>query len=161
MWGGRDAIFFSEKGYKVTALDHSKEGLKYLKERQPEICCLCQDIAKIKLKANSFDVVYAHLSLHYFDDVITKKIFKKIFNILKPGGLFFVKCKSVDDILYGVGKKVGADMYKKDGEWARHFFSKEYMKSVLSAFKIIKINKTSSVYHSYKSSFIEAFARRK
>lgn len=112
------------------------------------------------MKDNSFDVVYAHLSLHYFDDETTKKIFKKISFILKPGGYLFVKCKSTDDKLYGVGKKIGIDMYQKKGEWLRHFFSKRYMEEMLVDFKIIKIRKSSSVYHSYKSSFIESFAKK-
>lgn len=120
-----------------------------------------KDLSKLNLKVNSFDVVYTHLSLHYFDDKTTRKIFKKIFSILKPGGYLFVKCKSTDDMLYGVGKQVGLDMFKKKGEWVRHFFSKEYMQKMLESFGVIKIRKTSSVYHSYKSSFIEAFARRK
>jgi len=37
---------------------------------------------------------------------------------------------------------------------------KEYMREKLSKFEIIKIRKTSSIYHSYKSSFIEAVAKK-
>ncbi len=46
-------------------------------------------------------------------------------------------------------------MYKKDH--IRHFFSKNYMKEKLNKFKI---RKTSSIYHNYKSAFIEAVAKK-
>lgn len=155
---GKDSIYFSKKGYNVTALDFSQEALSSIKKRAPEVECIKKDLTKINFKDNSFDVIYAHLSLHYFDDKTTKKIFGKIFKILKPNGYLFVKCKSTDDALYGLGEKIGPDMYEK--KHIRHFFSKEYMKEILSDFKIIKIRKTSSVYRHYKSSFIEAFVKK-
>lgn len=77
---------------------------------------------------------------------------------MKNKGLIFVKCKSVDDALFGKGQRISENMYKKGH--TRHFFSKEYMSKKLQKFKIIKISKTSSVYHNYKSAFIEALATK-
>ncbi len=156
---GKDSIYFFRKGYDVTALDFSEEALCGIKKCIPEIKCIKKDLSEIDFKNNSFDVIYAHLSLHYFDDKNTKKLFENIFKILKPGGYFFVKCKSIDDALYGQGKQVGQDMFEK--KHIRHFFSKEYMNEVLEDFEVIKIRKTSSVYHHYKSSFVEAFTKKK
>ena len=77
---------------------------------------------------------------------------------MKSGGIIFIKCKSVEDALYGQGEKVGEDMYKKGH--LRHFFSENYMKEKLRDFKILNVRKTSSVYHQYKSNFIEAVATK-
>ena len=153
---GRDSVYFFDKGLKVTAVDFSVSGIKKLKEKNSNINCVLGDIRKIKLKENSFDIIYAHLSLHYFDDKTTNNVFAKLHNALKKKGLIFIKCKSVDDDLFGQGQKVAENMYKKGH--IRHFFSKEYMMEKLKNFKIIKISKTSSVYHNYKSAFIEATA---
>ncbi len=155
---GRDARYFSRKGLTVTAIDRSTTGMAQLKTRNPRINCILGDVRMVKLKKNSFDVIYAHLSLHYFDDRTTRRVFQKIHRALKPKGLFFVKCKSVDDPLCGKGTKVGADMYYLGH--IRHFFSKGYMQEMLSSFKILSLRKTSSIYHHYKSAFIEAAATK-
>ena len=105
---------------------------------------------------NLFDVIYAHLSLHYFDDEITLQIFNRLYYCLKPNGMIFVKCKSIEDPLFGKGKKLGENMYLEGH--LRHFFDKEFMKMNLNKFKIIKIKKSSSKYHHCKSNFIEAIA---
>ncbi len=39
-----------------------------------------------RLKADSFDVVMAFFVLHFFEDI--DAVFKRIHNLLKPGGLF-------------------------------------------------------------------------
>lgn len=155
---GRDSIYFSNKGLQVTAVDFSESGINKLKSQNAKINCLLLDIRNTKFQENSFDVIYAHLSLHYFDDETTSKIFDNLYKILKKDGLFLLKCKSTDDPLFGQGEKVGENMYKKGH--VRHFFTKEYMTEKLKSFKTIKVRKTSSVYHQYKSSFIEAVATK-
>ena len=156
---GRDSLFFAKEGLNVTSVDFSESGIKKLNELIKEkelrnIKAIQTDIRKINFQDNSFDVIYAHLSLHYFDDEITTQVFDKLFRILKKDGLIFIKCKSVEDALYGQGEKVGEDMYRKGH--LRHFFSEEYMKEKLRNFKILSVRKTSSVYHQYESNFIEA-----
>ncbi|MEW6610534.1 MAG: class I SAM-dependent methyltransferase [Patescibacteria group bacterium] len=155
---GRDAVYFSRKGLTVTAIDSSKTGIAKLKSRDPRIHCILDNLHTIKLKKNSFDIIYAHLSLHYFNGRTTRRIFRIIHHALKPKGLFFVKCKSTDDPLYGKGLKLERDMYRKGH--TRHFFSKDYMRELLAPFTILNIRKTSSIYHHYKSAFIEAIAMK-
>lgn len=155
---GRDAVYFARKGLAVTALDRSVVGIQNLRSQNPHINCIHGDIRTDKFEENSFGVIYAHLSLHYFDDSTTRRVFQKLRRTLKPHGLLFVKCKSTDDALYGKGIKVGPDMYRKGH--VRHFFTKEYMTEMLAPFRIISIRKTSSVYHQYKSAFIEAIATK-
>lgn len=155
---GRDSIYFFNKGLQVTAIDFSESGIRRLKARQNRINCILKDIRNINFTENSFDAIYTHLALHYFDDKTTSKVFNNLHKILKRGGLMFVKCKSTDDALFGKGEKVGDNMYKEGH--TRHFFTKEYMIEQLRRFKIIKVRRTSSVYHEYKSAFIEAVATK-
>lgn len=157
---GQDAIYFSKQGLKITAVDFSEEAIKKLKSKNTNnITFYHQDIKKLSFPENSFDCIYAHLSLHYFDDTTTEKIFNNLYKILKTGGIVCIKCKSTDDMLYGKGKELERDMFNKEGK-TRHFFSKEYMEKKLRKFKNIRIRKTTSVYHKYKSSFIEAIAEK-
>lgn len=160
---GEDALFFAKQGLQVTAIDFSESGVHKLNEKiknkqLKNVQAMQTDIMHMDFRDASFDVIYAHLSLHYFDDEMTTKIFDRLFTLLKPSGLIFVKCKSTDDALYGVGEHVGKDMYVKGH--LRHFFSEAYMKEKLVRFKLLEIKKTSSVYHLYTSSFIEAVAMK-
>jgi len=156
---GQDAEYFAKKGLHVTAVDFSESGIQFV-PKNANLKTIYQDIQNIDFKNNSFDVIYAHLSLHYFDDSTTTQIFDKLYLVLRKGGLIFIKCKSTNDALYGVGEKIESDMFYKDRH-IHHFFSKEYMKEKMAKFNLIKIRKTSSVYHSYKSSYIEAIATKK
>ncbi len=155
---GRDAIYFSKKGLKVTAVDFSEGAINKLKSQTDQINCVLEDIRNIQFKDNVFDVIYARLSLHYFDDQTTKNIFDNLSRILKKGGLIFVKCKSTDDPLFGQGEKVGENMYKK--EHLRHFFTREYMAENLKRFRIIKMRRTSSYASGKRSAFVEGVATK-
>ncbi len=161
---GTDSLYFAKKGLIVTAVDWSNNALRQLKEvirRQgiKNVKAVQNDIAKISFRPDSFDVVYAHLSLHYFDDTTTRKIFNHIHKVLKPDGLFFVKCKSVQDKFYGLGRKIEENVYEHRGH-LRHFFSKNYMIDLLRKFQLIRVRRTSSFYYDYKCSFIEAVAKK-
>lgn len=159
---GRDSLYFARKGLKVTSVDFSESGIEALrqasiKSRLP-INAICCDIKDVSFENDSFDIIYAHLSLHYFDDKTTTQIFDKLYKILKNNGLIFIKCKSTEDALFGKGEKVGENMFIE--KHLRHFFDKNYMIEKLKKFKIIRVRKTSSTYHTYKSSFIEAIASK-
>jgi len=156
--GGRDSQYFSRKGLRVTAVDIAISEQQQKKIKSNNIQFIKSDIRNIKIRENSFDIIYAHLSLHYFDDKMTSKILRNLYSILKPGGYIFIKCKSIDDPLFGKGKMIESNFY--NFEHTRHFFSKEYMREKLKDFRIIKISKTNTFKHPGKASFIEAFARK-
>jgi tellurite methyltransferase len=155
---GRDSIYFSSKGLNVTALDFSSSAINNLTSQNPRFRCILGDIRDIGFKEKTFDVVYSHLSLQYFDDKTTDKIFENIYKILVNNGLFFIKCKSVNDGLYGQGEKIEEDLFMS--EHLRHFFSKEYMVKKLHSFKVVKVIEDTSEYQGKTSSFIEAIASK-
>ena len=156
--GGRDSQYFSRKGLVVTALDIATGEQQQEKLKRNNIRFIKSDIGDIRLKDDSFDMIYAHLSLHYFDNKKTEKILGNLYKILKPGGYIFIKCKSIDDPLFGKGKMIENNFY--DFGHTRHFFSKEYMREKLKDFRIIKIFKTNSFKNPGRASFIEAFAQK-
>ncbi|MGD9107689.1 MAG: class I SAM-dependent methyltransferase [Gammaproteobacteria bacterium] len=153
---GRDSLYFANQGLQVTAVDFAENTIRKLKENNTQISWLSQDIREIAFDTNSFDAVYAHLSIQYFNDKITEHIFNALYDILKKGGLVFIKCKSTDDPLFGKGDKMGQNMYMTTH--LRHFFSKNYMVEKLKKFHLLNIRKTTSVYEGRKSCFIEAVA---
>jgi ubiquinone/menaquinone biosynthesis C-methylase UbiE len=156
--GGRDSEYFSRRGFRVTAVDIIVSEQQQKKIKRNNIAFVKSDIRKIKIKNKSFDIIYAHLILHYFNNKQIEKIMNDLHKILKPGGYIFIKCKSVGDPLFGKGKMIEPNFY--DFIHLRHFFSKEYMREKLKKFRVIKISKTNTFKHPRKASFIEAFARK-
>lgn len=156
---GNDSLFFHQMGLFVTAIDLAQKTIDSLKNEHPEIAWYCQDIKDPIHHISKQDVVYAHLSLHYFEDDVTAKIFRNIAEILNEDGLLFVKSKSTKDPLFGMGNHLGVNRYHYGH--TRNFFTVGYMMQNLKHFRIISIRETSHCYHGQESAFIEAIARSK
>lgn len=159
-----DAILFAQNDLEVVALDMAKNRMLTIRKEAEKqgvknIRFVSQDIRKIDFPDNSFDIIYAHCSLHYFDDKTTSAIFKRLHKMLRQNGLLFVMCRSTNDPLCGKGEKVDKNTYNLDGH-LRHFFTKNYMEEKLSSFKILELEEISFVYpgKKHKSFFIEAIA---
>src|SRR3989338_1961400 len=163
---GRDSIFFAKRGYEVTAADVSPIALQIVQKKiqEEKIKNIKQDLQNLQFPENSFDVIYAHLSLHYFLDEQTEQIFNMLYQTLKQDGFLFIKCKSTEDEEYGKGKEVEKNVFMTEENYVRHFFDEEYMKQKLSNFKIIKTEKTKGTYEGLQgektSHFIEAIATK-
>jgi SAM-dependent methyltransferase len=154
---GRDSQFFAHKGCTVTAIDYAESAIERVNTLDAGIEARVMDITAMDFPDAHFDAIYAHLAIQYFDDTVTTEVFQNIHRMLKPGGLFFVKCKSTEDRFCGMGEKVGEDMYLYD--YIRHFFSEDYMREKLERFDIIELASTQDSYDGIESHFIEAVAR--
>ncbi|HEY0908218.1 MAG TPA: class I SAM-dependent methyltransferase [Candidatus Paceibacterota bacterium] len=149
---GQDSIFFAQKGFDVTLTDRSVDALVAAKEK---IANEAKDF-KIKtavldastafpFKDGEFDVVYAHLSLHYFDTETTHKIFSEIARVLKPKGVLAALFNSVDDPEYGTGEKIEESYFLIQGVRKR-FFSVDALTPFTKAFKPAIIDNKGETY---------------
>jgi len=128
---GKDSLYFAAQGLDVTSVDISSRAFRSIRTENPNVKCLQEDIRKVDFPDNSFDVIYAHFSFHYFNDEDTEEIFKNAYRMLAPNGLLFVRCISTNNALYGKGIKVGENMY--DFKHVRHFFDTNYMEQMLKS----------------------------
>ncbi|MFW5703141.1 MAG: class I SAM-dependent methyltransferase, partial [Candidatus Dojkabacteria bacterium] len=126
---GYDANFLAEKGFDVLAVDFSQAVIDMNRKRFNEQDNLAFDQLDTRnvgnLGKDSYDVVYARLSLHYFNNSETKQIFRDIHKVLKKGGFLVFICKSTKDAKFGKGKEIEPNMFESEGH-LRHFFSKNY-----------------------------------
>lgn len=156
---GRDARYFAKKGHTVLATDLSEVVIEQNKERPPIAGLTYQylDFKDLRQYAdNSYDMVYAYLSLHYFDNDTTVSIFNEIRRIIKPIGIIAFACKTTDDKYFGLGDKVGDDMFLYKGH-VRHFFSEEYTRELMNkcGYKIVELHTSrSKIYHDTTASAI-------
>lgn len=86
---GQYTNYFIEKEYDVVATDISKKALDYLSSKNSKVKTVLQDMTdKLKFNDNEFDIVFANLSIHFFNEKDTQNLLNEIHRILKPNGLF-------------------------------------------------------------------------
>ncbi len=121
---GLDTRYLTEFGYKVISMDLSETALSICKKTLPDNVFLQIDIGEgLPFSTNSFQVIVANLSLHYFDSVVTEKIMDEIRNCLKTGALFFVRLNSTKDINFGsVGhEEIEPSVFRVENQQKRFF----------------------------------------
>ncbi len=161
---GNDSIYFADQGHSVVATDFSNVAIEGNRKRwsNPRLRFEELDISKpFGFDDNSFQLVYARLSLHYFRDDVTKGIFSEIHRVLNPGGLLCFMCKEVSDGLYGKGEELEHDVYELDGH-IRHFFSERYVCELLdhADFHPESIIMGSEMIYDRRSSYIKVRAKK-
>lgn len=121
---GNDTLYLVERGFKVISCDYSEVALEKIKKVIPKAeTCLLDISKKLPFKNESFDIIIADLSLHYFDDKTTKSIMGEIKRVLKPDGHLIARVNSVEDINHGAGQgiKLEKNFYFVEGYNKRFF----------------------------------------
>ncbi len=125
---GQNSRFFARHGYTVTSTDFVDVALETSK-RLAEQEHLEMQFKNVNLSRplpfedKQFDIVYAHLSLHYFDDPMTQRLFTEIHRVLKPGGTFASLFNTVDDPELLTAKKVEGNLYQNEGGIIKRYYS--------------------------------------
>jgi len=135
---GQDSRYFAELGYEVSSTDLCEEALKISKKRSKEkkfdISFQELDLSKgiLPYKDESFDVVYASLSLHYFDDEITEKLFSEIRRVLRSDGIVAMLLNNINDAKTKHLTKISDGLFENDKRILRRFFSLKYLEEKVS-----------------------------
>jgi len=128
---GNDTLYLVERGFKVISCDYSEVALEKIKKFIPKAeTCLLDISKKLPFKNESFDIIIADLSLHYFDDKTTKSIMGEIKRVLKPDGHLIARVNSVEDINHGAGQgiKLEKNFYFVEGYNKRFFDDTDIIK---------------------------------
>jgi len=142
---GQDTRFFAENCFFVESTDISQEALKINKDKLTNDLREYVNISsfdmtkKFPCQDGEFDVVYAHLSIHYFDVVTTNEIIDEIYRVLKPGGIVAVLNNSVNDPQYKQGEEIEEDYFIiKDKK--KRFLSVDSTRSFFRRFDIVLLD---------------------
>lgn len=160
---GADTEFLINHGKKVVSADISKTALARLKESLPESEIIELDISKpLPFKDNSFDLIIANLSLHYFDFQTTINVMKEIRRILTNGGNLIARLNSKNDKNhgYGEGEKIEEDYYFKDN-CAKRFFDTTSANDIFSRIGIATCDEVEKTRFGNPRKFIEVVATKK
>jgi len=134
---GQDSMFFAERGYDVVSTDFADSALRLCAAVTPQ--ALRPGVTFVNLDMSSglpfpdayFDVVYAHLSLHYFDKTTTFAIVGEVKRVLKEDGVFALLVNSTKDPGYGKGIMIEKDFFRIDediGTVSKRYFTVDTVK---------------------------------
>jgi SAM-dependent methyltransferase len=137
---GRDAINLARRDYEVIAFDLSPTAIRIAKANAlsagVKIDFSIRDAARrLPYRNDVFDGIFAHLSLHYFDDFTTHSVFVELARVLKPGGILYFTVRSVNDHFYRKGEQIDTNLYCFEGH-IRGFFDIDYTQALLKNWEI-------------------------
>lgn len=137
---GNDTLYLIGKGKKVYAADQSENAIKNIEKNFPEIVGtrILNMLDGIDYPDNTFGIVVADLSLHYFTMEETKRILQDIKRILKSDGYLLIRVNSINDINHGAGagEEIEHHLYRTDDGMFKRFFDEEDIKTIFSDFNI-------------------------
>ena len=109
---GRNAVYAAEKGWDVHAFDQSenarKKAIRLAAERGVELHYLAGQIDDVLTTSEKYDLI-ALVYFHLLPDE-RKAYFKKLKNMLKPGGYILIEAFSKQQIAYETGGPRNIDM---------------------------------------------------
>jgi len=119
---GRNALFFANNGFEVSAIDASDVGLAKLdsksKEENLNIKTVCMDLNHWKAD-EKYDVIVASY-LHMFKDE-RKSLFEKIENSLYSNGYFIGEFFSTKQLTYNSGGPKDLELLYTIEDFENHF----------------------------------------
>lgn len=130
-----------EYGYDVTSTDISEIALKEVKKFNNNAQIVNME-ENLPFDDSSFDLVFASLSIHYFDDKITKNLMSEIKRVLKPNGLFIgsVNGKEGLNAIKETAVKIEENFYLNKNKYIR-LFDEDELRKYLNIFDIELIEK--------------------
>lgn len=162
---GSDTLFLAGQGFKVMATDFSQSALNKLEETAGENTHTETrqfDLSDpFPFEDQSFDVVYAHLALHYFNRQTTQQIYDEIYRVLKPGGIIAVLLNSVTDSEYGTGRQLEDDYFYIPNVGPKMYFSVETLRPFIKRFEKLTLdNKGSDPRRAHKEDLTRFIGRK-
>lgn len=145
---GQDAIFFAQEGYKVTSCDLTDLANERIpKEFRKNIAFKVVDLSQpLPIELDSFDVVYSHLALHYFDKTRMQQLFEEIYKVLKVGGIFATLTNTQDDPEISEFEKIEDDYYVTPDGLKKRYFSVDSLGQFTSKYKILLLDAKGETY---------------
>lgn len=161
---GFETARLADWGFAVTATDIAEQALARSRERTPTAQHLLADARAMPMLADaSFDLVIAHLSLHYFDRAGTLAAFGEVARLLRPGALLLACVNAEDDLNYGAptGAAQSWELSLVDGV-PKQFFGEAKLREALGSgrYEIESLHKRSTLRYGAPKSLWELAARR-
>ena len=146
----QDGCYFASLGFSVVSTDLEDSALELARQKVTDKG-VSVEIQKVDLREElpfddaNFDVVYAHLSLHYFDHETTTRLINETQRVLKPGGVLAFLVNSVNDPEYKQGNEIEPDYFQID-KTAKRYFSEATARKYTQWFDVNLLDELGETY---------------
>ena len=141
---GNNTLYLINKNKKVIAADLSSNAITNIIKNFPEIYdTKCFNMLDgFPFKDNSFEVIIADLSLHYFKKQDTEKIVKDLKRILCKNGYLIIRVNSINDVNHGAGQglEIEKHLFQTEDGRLKRFFDENDIRDIFKNFNIIYLN---------------------
>ncbi len=108
---GRDAAFFSSRGYEVVGVDPSAAAIAFCQREHATLPAvfLTGTVGLVQtLRLPPFDVVYSRFVLHAMTEAEEVDTLTRAHSLLREGGRLLIECRSVNDPLMRQGEIISS-----------------------------------------------------
>ncbi|MDR2138139.1 MAG: class I SAM-dependent methyltransferase [Tannerella sp.] len=142
---GRNAKYFSDKGYTVDGIEYSTEAVEMGKTFAPKVNFICSSILDYHTD-KKYDGIFCHSFIHLFKRKERESILRKCVESLNDNGIIMVSCCTREHAAYGSGKLVEENTCEiKDG-LVLHFYDEEELAHISNTLEPIEIGTLDEEY---------------
>ncbi|MFC4077779.1 class I SAM-dependent methyltransferase [Salinithrix halophila] len=134
---GRNAMYFAQQGFTVTAFDLSDVSIDHAKKwaarEGVDIRFFQGDLFyEYRLKGHPFDAVYLSNVIHLFLKDQRAQLLQNLTSLLRQTGIFIFSCISTSDPNnYGIGQEVEPNTFIKHESKPLHFYTERELHEIL------------------------------
>ncbi len=164
---GQDSRYFAKLGFTVVSTDFSEEAIEISKRKSEEeklqIKFLNIDLQRnLPFPKKSFDIIYAHLALQFFDQKRTENLFSEIADITKQAGILAILLNTIDDPEISKSKRLVGGLYETPSGLVKSFFSLDRVKKLTEKnFKTLVLDNKGETYKDEVKTLIRYIGIRK
>ena len=162
---GNDTLYLIDKGKKVISCDQSPKAIESIIKNFPEVYdAKCFNMLDgFPFEDDSFDIVIADLSLHYFREDDTRKILREINRILINGGHLIFRVNSVNDVNHGAGQgeQIEHHLFENESHTIKRFFDEDDIRDFFRDFEMEFLNEEIMTRYSMEKRLYRGLVRKK
>lgn len=145
---------FMSYGYKVVSADISEVALNEVKKFNDTIVKIDMQ-ETFPFDNETFDIVFANLSIHYFSDKMTKKIISEIKRVLKKDGLFIGSVNGIQGlkVIKDTAIEIEPHYYYNKNKYIR-LFDKEDLKKYLTPFQVLELSEREIIRFKHQKNYL-------
>lgn len=152
---GNNINFILNYTPEIIAADFSLEALKIVNHKFDNVETISFDMTDtFPFDEDTFDVIVADLSLHYFSWSDTKKIISEISRTLKNKGILIARVHSIKDVVSSE-KILIEENYYFVNEYSRRFFDLKNIKQLFIGWKFITMVEKEIIKFNTQKNIIE------
>jgi SAM-dependent methyltransferase len=121
---GRNANYFEKRGYSVTGVDLSERAIVMARRLNPRVEFIRGSFFDIDFADGSFDAGYCYNFLQYLLEPERKLFVKRVFDLLRGGGLLYLTVFSEEEKGFGSGHRVEDATFEALPGRPVHYFSR-------------------------------------